>query len=314
MATPTLDKDISRQTSSLQYLPDASALAEDASPNQFLMPLNAKVSDRDTLEVGGCDVTELVEKFGSPLYILDEQNLRKTCQQYRESFKACYPGESQVIYASKAWSCTAIFAIAHSEGIGLDVVSGGELHTALKAGVPTDKIYLHGNNKSVEELSLAVSHGCTIIADNWFDLNNLVALTPESPVRVMLRITPGIECHTHEYIRTGHIDSKFGFDPTEVEAVFDYIADHDCLSLIGIHAHIGSQIFEVQPHNDLGDVLVSWFKKALDRGLPVAELNVGGGLGIRYTEQDDPPSIRQWADIVSQGVTEACKKYGVEFV
>ncbi|MEM9772068.1 MAG: diaminopimelate decarboxylase, partial [Cyanobacteria bacterium P01_D01_bin.73] len=213
MATPTLDKDVSRKTSSLQYLPDASARTDDASPNQFLMPLNAKVSDRDTLEVGGCDVTELVEKFGSPLFILDEQNLRKTCQQYRDTFKELYGGESQVIYASKAWSCTAICAIAHSEGIGMDVVSGGELQTALRAGVPSDKIYLHGNNKSVEELAQAVDSGCTIIADNWFDLNNLVSLKPEKPVRVMLRLTPGIECHTHEYIRTGHIDSKFGFDP-----------------------------------------------------------------------------------------------------
>ncbi|MEM1426104.1 MAG: diaminopimelate decarboxylase [Cyanobacteria bacterium P01_H01_bin.130] len=311
MATPTLDKDVSRQTSSLQYIPDASARTADASPNQFLMPLNASVSDRDTLVVGGCDVTELVEKFGSPLYILDEQNLRKTCQQYRDSFKDCYGGESQVIYASKAWSCTAICAIAHSEGIGMDVVSGGELHTALNAGVPASKIYLHGNNKSVEELALAVDHGCTVIADNWFDLHNLVALKPAAPIRVMLRLTPGIECHTHEYIRTGHIDSKFGFDPTQVEEVFDYVTQQDCISVIGLHAHIGSQIFETQPHNDLGDVMVSWFKKALDRGLPVTELNIGGGLGIRYTEQDDPPSIRQWIEIVSQGVSAACEKYGV---
>ncbi|MGD1849907.1 MAG: diaminopimelate decarboxylase [Cyanophyceae cyanobacterium] len=311
MATPTLDKDVSRQTSSLQYLPDASARAEDASPNQFLMPLNATVSDRDTLEVGGCDVTELVERVGSPLYILDEQNLRKTCQQYRNALNDFYGGESLVIYASKAWSCTAICAIAHSEGIGMDVVSGGELHTALQAGVPSDKIYLHGNNKSVEELALAVEKGCTIIADNWFDLHNLVGLKPASPVRVMLRLTPGIECHTHEYIRTGHIDSKFGFDPTQVEEVFEFVTQQDCISVIGIHAHIGSQIFELQPHSDLGDVLVSWFKKAQERGLPVTELNVGGGLGIRYTEQDDPPSIREWLEVVTQGVTAACEKYGV---
>ena len=184
MATPTLDKDVSRQTSSLQYLPDASARADDASPNQFLMPLNAKVSDRDTLEIGGCDVPELVKKFGSPLYILDEQNLRKTCQQYRNALSNLYGGESLVIYASKAWSCTAICAIAHSEGIGMDVVSGGELHTALQAGVPSEKIYLHGNNKSVEELALAVEKGCTIIADTWYELHNLVGLKPRSPERV----------------------------------------------------------------------------------------------------------------------------------
>ncbi|MEM9246102.1 MAG: diaminopimelate decarboxylase, partial [Cyanobacteria bacterium P01_F01_bin.153] len=121
----------------------------------------------------------------------------------------------------------------------------------------------------------------------------------------------GIECHTHEYIRTGHIDSKFGFDPTQVEEVFDFVTQQDCISVIGIHAHIGSQIFELQPHGDLGDVLVSWFKKAQDRGLPVAELNVGGGLGIRYTEQDDPPSIREWIEVVASSVTQACDKYQV---
>lgn len=262
--------------------------------------------------VGGCSVTELVKQFGSPLYIVDELTLRTACQQYRLSFQKFYPGPSQVLYASKAWSCMAISALVANESLGLDVVSGGELYTALQAGVDPGSIYFHGNNKSVTELEMALSCGCTIIADNWLELEQLTHLISTidslpNPPRVMLRITPGIECHTHEYIRTGHLDSKFGFDPNQIDQVLSFAQNNPQITWVGFHAHIGSQIFELQPHRDLTKVIVEWLAKAKALGLPMNELNIGGGLGIRYVESDDPPSIAQWSEIVCNGISQACQ-------
>lgn len=312
------------------------------SPNQQLLPLTATVNQNDHLEIGGSDVVDLVQKFGSPLYILDEATLRSACRQYREAFVRHYPGESQVLYASKAWNCLAVCAIVASEGLGIDIVSGGELYTALQAGVSPTKLYLHGNNKSQAELQLAVASGCTIVVDNWHELRTLVAiaadersrgakeqgsektsiphpspLTPHAsrltphPIRIMLRLTPGIECHTHDYIRTGSIDSKFGFGLDQLDEVFQFISQQPSLTCIGLHAHIGSQIFELEPHHDLGAVMVQWLSKAMQYGLPIEELDIGGGLGIRYTESDDPPSIEAWVKVVSESIAAACKAQNI---
>jgi diaminopimelate decarboxylase len=298
------------QSSGYQYLPDENTAAT-RSPNQQLAPLTARVNAADHLEIGGCDVADLVQKFGSPLYILDEATLRTACQHYRNAFARYYPGEAQVLYASKAWSCLAVCAIVASEGLGIDVVSGGELFTALQAGVGADKLYLHGNNKSLDEVEFAVDAGCTIVVDNWLDLKHLAAFTPAQSIRIMVRLTPGIECHTHEYIRTGHLDSKFGFDPNQVAEVFEFISQQSHLACIGLHAHIGSQIFELQPHQDLAAVMVQWLGKAAQYGLPVRELNIGGGLGIRYIESDDPPSIDAWVKVVAEAIAAACQDQNV---
>jgi diaminopimelate decarboxylase len=297
---------------SRQYLPSATP---DASPNQYILPLTAKVNSRDCLEIGGCDVTELVQQFGSPLYILDEQSVRTACRQYRGGWQKYYPGESLVIYASKAWSCLAVCAIAGSEGLGIDVVSGGEILTAIKAGVSADKIYFHGNNKSVAEIELAISKNCRIIADNWLELEHIatIASSMGKNVPVMIRLTPGIECHTHEYIRTGHLDSKFGFDPNQLDEVFGWLSKQSAITCIGVHAHIGSQIFEQQPHQDLAGVMVEWYKLALSHGLPISEINVGGGLGIKYTEADDPQSIDEWVKNVATALKIACDAHGVAY-
>jgi len=301
------------QLSGRQYLQSTTGDSADISPNQQLLPLTARVNDHDHLEIGGCDVTTLVEQFASPLYILDEETLRTACRQYRDTFKEYYKGESQVLYASKAWNCLAVCAIVASEGLGIDVVSGGELYTALNAGMSPDKIYLHGNNKSHDELVLAIQSRCTIVADNWHELDLLVKIAGEntensdlSPIRIMLRLTPGIECHTHEYIRTGHLDSKFGFDPHDLQEVFAFVSKQPSLNCVGLHAHIGSQIFERQPHRDLAAVMVQWLRDAAKHGLKVTELNVGGGLGIRYTESDDPPSIVEWSKAICEVVQTAC--------
>lgn len=300
-----------------QYLPPSTS-DTNLSPNQQIFPLTAKLNEQNNLEIGGCDVTTLVKQFGSALYILDEKTLRATCSQYRDSLQKYYPGESQAIYASKAWSCLAVVSILASEDIGFDVVSGGELYTTVtaleKSGFSLEqmkgKIYLHGNNKSIEELELAIEYNSTIIVDNWLELETLAKLSAQKKqqVSIMLRLTPGIECHTHEYIRTGSLDSKFGFDPQQIEAVFTFVSEQKYLHCIGLHAHIGSQIFEIDPHRDLGGVLADWYKKGLDYGLPLQELNLGGGLGIRYTESDDPPSIETWVKTVALSVKNACEE------
>ncbi|MEH2411002.1 diaminopimelate decarboxylase [Nostoc sp.] len=295
------------QHSGSQYLPQRHDTSANPSPNQELLPLTARVHHHDLLEIGGCDVKTLVEQFGSPLYILDEETLRSACQQYRDAFKQYYKGESQVLYASKAWNCLAVCAIAASLGLGIDVVSGGELYTALQAGVSPNKIYLHGNNKSHQELILAIESGVTIVADNWYELRTLVEIAqPSLPIRIMLRLTPGIECHTHEYIRTGHLDSKFGFDPNDLDEVFTFVSQQPALNCVGVHAHIGSQIFERQPHQDLAAVMVQWLRDAAKYGLNITELNVGGGLGIKYIESDDPPSIEEWVKGICEVIQETC--------
>jgi len=298
-----------------QYLPTAIApdTPDSRSPNQFLLPLTARINAKGHLEIGGCDVVDLTRHYGSPLYILDEYTLRQACRQYRDTFRQQYPGASQVIFACKAWSCLAVCAIASGEGLGMDVVSGGELHTALQAGVDPNTIYFHGNNKSEAELAYAAEVGCTVIVDNWWELKTLaeVGAKQPAPVRIMLRLTPGIECHTHEYIRTGQLDSKFGFDPSQFPTLLQFLSQQTSLNCVGLHAHIGSQIFELQPHQDLAEVLITWMRQAHEAGLNLTELNVGGGLGIRYTEADDPPSILDWVTVVSQAVVRACQSQGV---
>ncbi|MEM6350744.1 MAG: diaminopimelate decarboxylase [Cyanobacteria bacterium P01_D01_bin.14] len=283
------------------------------SPNQRLLPMTATVNDADHLEVGGGDVVSLVQEFGSPLYILDEQTLRLAAQQYREALKQYYPGESLVVYASKAWNCLAVCAIALQENIAIDVVSGGELYTALQAGATGEMLYFHGNNKSAEELMMGLEADCRFMVDNWHELEMLAELaqTQGKTATILLRLTPGIECHTHDYIRTGHIDSKFGFDPDQLEDVFKRVSQLSQLRCIGLHAHIGSQIFELQPHDDLAGVMLKWYKKAIGYGLPMSELDVGGGLGIRYTESDDPPSIDEWIQTVCKSVVAACEAQSV---
>lgn len=300
------------------YLPKNVTDLSKRSPNQSLLPLTANINDQDHLEIGGCDLQTLVEQFGSPLYVLDETTLRTACAQYRDYFKTYYQGESQVIYASKAWSCLAVVGVIATENLGFDVVSGGELYTTKKSLTQlgyssqeiAQKIYFHGNNKSEAELKEAIEVGCTIIVDNWLELETLVQLG--QPVPILIRLTPGIECHTHEYIRTGHLDSKFGFDPNQLEAVFTYIKEHKTLDCRGLHAHIGSQIFERQPHQDLAGVLVEWLKIGKEYGLNLSELNIGGGLGICYTEDDDPPSIEEWVKAASEAVMKACQRCEID--
>ena len=284
------------------------------SPNRNLAPVTTRLDGEDRLMVGGCRLSDLARIYGTPLYVLDEASLRAACRAYRQALDTVYPGPSLALYASKAHSSLAITALVASEGLGLDAVSAGELLTALQGGMPAERIVLHGNNKSREELELAVTRGITVVVDNWHDLELLAQVAPGAgrPVRLMLRFTPGIECHTHEYIRTGHLDSKFGFDPDQLESVLRHVADCPWALLDGLHAHIGSQIFELEPHRDLAGVMADALALARSLGHPCRDLNVGGGLGIRYIATDDPPSIQDWVRTVATAVAEACTTRGLE--
>jgi diaminopimelate decarboxylase len=284
------------------------------SPNCNLAPITTSLDPEQRLLVGGCLLSELAHIYGTPLYVIDEATVRAACRGYREALQAAYPGPSLALYASKANSSLAITAVVASEGLGLDAVSAGELLTALRGGMPPERIVLHGNNKSPQEITLAVQHGVTVVVDNWLDLEHLGAIAPSqpTPARLMVRFTPGIECHTHDYIRTGHLDSKFGFDPDQLETVLRHLSGCPWAWVDGLHAHIGSQIFELQPHRDLAGVMAEALAMARSMGHPCRDLNVGGGLGIRYVRSDDPPSIQRWVEVVAESVTRACGERGLE--
>ncbi len=284
------------------------------SPNRNFAPITAALDDDGSLMIGGCRLSSLAEKYGTPLYVLDEKTIRTACQAYRLALEKYYSGQSLVLYASKANSSLAISSLIASEGLGLDAVSEGELITAFNGGVSKHQIVLHGNNKSDEELLLAYKHDVTIVIDNQHDIDRLASIVPvgERPARLMLRFTPGIECHTHEYIRTGHLDSKFGFDPDQLESVLLQLKGASWACLSGLHAHIGSQIFELEPHRDLTEVMVEALGLARGLGHPIEDLNVGGGLGIKYVEEDDPPSIKDWVKVISKGIEQACSSKKLE--
>ena len=280
--------------------------------NQSIMPLTTKINGNGHLEIGGCDVVELAEKYGTPLYVFDEETLRKCCRQYKEAFSS-YKNVS-TLFASKAFMTQAICAILKDEGFGLDVVSGGEIYTASSANFPMNRCYFNGNNKSSEELELALETGIgRITVDNFFeiDLLNSIAQSKNIQVDVILRITPGIECHTHEYIQTGHLDSKFGFDLTQVDEAIELIKER-CpnLNLKGLHGHIGSQIFETYVYADLVEVIVAEFARIRDKfGITLEEMNLGGGLGVQYISEDDPPSIYEIAEVILTALRQNLVKY-----
>ena len=280
------------------------------SPNKNIVPITTLIKSDGKLSVGGCSIEDLVKKYDSPLYILDEITLRNSCRAYKKALEKYYPGDSLPIYASKANSSIFMSNLVASEGFGLDAVSEGELLTALKGGVPNKKIVFHGNNKSDQEIKFAVENNIKIIVDNEHDLKRLEEISDsmKKTLEIMIRFTPGIECHTHEYIRTGSFDSKFGFGIENLNDLFSVISNTKYLKLIGLHAHIGSQIFELDPHKDLGEIMVRVINDAMKFGHKIKELNVGGGLGIKYTEEDDPPSIDEWIKTISYSVVEACRK------
>ncbi|MCL6602451.1 MAG: diaminopimelate decarboxylase [Paenibacillus sp.] len=267
----------------------------------------SRINDAGHLEIGGCDVTELKADYGTPLYIMDEQLVRHRCREYVDAFTASGLG-FQVAYASKAFSVMAMCRIADEEGLSLDVVSDGELYTALQAGFPVERIHFHGNNKTPDEIEMAIDAGIgCFVVDNLVELSLLQAIAAHkgATVNILLRVTPGVEAHTHEYISTGQTDSKFGFDignGSAYEAV-QQAAVQSNLTLLGVHSHIGSQIFETEGFQ-LAVERVAGFARSVKEGLNVdfRVVNLGGGFGIRYIEGDTPLQVSEYVAAITNAV------------
>ncbi|SFS59708.1 diaminopimelate decarboxylase [Paenibacillus sp. 453mf] len=267
----------------------------------------SKINDLGHLEIGGCDTVQLKEEYGTPLYIVDEILVRKRAREYMDAFRASGL-KFQVAYASKAFSVTAMCALAEQEGLSLDVVSDGELYTALLAGFPTERIHFHGNNKTPNEIEMALDAriGCFVV-DNLVELQLLQAMASEKnqQVNILLRVTPGVEAHTHEYISTGQTDSKFGFDignGAAFEAIEQALKQPN-LKLLGLHSHIGSQIFEVEGFQMAIERVASFTKEVKSKLNVVFQVvNLGGGFGIRYFEGDTPLQVSQYVKAITDGV------------
>jgi diaminopimelate decarboxylase len=265
-----------------------------------VFPLTARVNERGHLEVGGCDVVELAERFGTPAYIYAEEDMRARARAYVEAFSA-RTDDFEVIYASKALPITAVYRLMEEEGLSIDVASGGELQLALRAGVEPKRIFMHGNNKSERELRLAFDSGIGyLVLDSFTEIERAERLLDRTQ-DVLIRVTPGIKASTHSYVQTGQLDSKFGFglvDGLAEEAVRRVRASRR-LNLVGIHAHIGSQIFELDPYVKTIQLLADFID------FECRLLNVGGGLGIAYTSEDEPASIEDYVDVKVRGVQRA---------
>ncbi|MDX8364774.1 diaminopimelate decarboxylase [Cytobacillus sp. IB215665] len=274
----------------------------------------SRVNNEGHLEIGGVDSIELAKQYGTPLYIYDVDLIRKRASAFKDTFTALEV-EGQVAYASKAFSSIAMVQLAEEEGLSLDVVSGGELYTALQAGFPVDRIHFHGNNKSIHELEMAVQHniGCIVI-DNFHELAMLqeICQAKSTNINVLLRVTPGIEAHTHDYILTGQEDSKFGFDllSGQADEALKQVTQSDMLTMLGVHCHIGSQIFETTGFllaaKKLFQKLHEWYN---EYDYTAQVLNLGGGFGIRYTDEDDPIPADQYV----KEIVKEVKKLAVQF-
>lgn len=279
---------------------------------------NLTVNEKNHLVIGKNDTVELAQKFGTPLYVLDEELIRKNCRTYKNAIDKYYDGKGLVLYANKAFCSLYTCRIVEEEGLGSDVVSGGELYTAVKAGFPMEKIYFHGNNKTEEELRLAIEHQVGhIIVDNIYELEllNQIAAEYGRVQNIMFRIKPGIDAHTHSFIRTGQIDSKFGVALENGEAfeITQKAMEMKNVRVNGVHCHIGSQIFDIDPFCAAAEVMMNFVGDLKDRlGLEIEELNLGGGFGIRYTEQDDPVPYDEYIRSVSEVVKTTAKKRGIK--
>lgn len=285
-----------------------------ASTNQSIKPITTEINEQGNLQIGGCDLVELAQKYETPLYVFDEATLRTICKEYKKAFSAY--GKVKMMYASKALMTMAIAKILDSEGFGFDAVSGGEIYTIHKAGVDMSHVLFNGNNKSYDELKLALDLGVgRISVDNFFELSllNEIAKSLNKKVDILLRITPGIECHTHEYIQTGHLDSKFGFDLTQVPEAIELIKEqYENLNIRGLHAHIGSQIFETKIYKDEIELFIKEISLIKEKfGITLDEINIGGGLGVKYTEEENPPSVYEIGNLIVETLNESIEKYSI---
>jgi diaminopimelate decarboxylase len=273
-------------------------------PELALFPLTAEISKQGHLLIGGCDVVDLANEFGTPLYLFDESTLRHKCREFKDEFCKYHP-DTLVIYASKAFLNRALALMFKEEDLGLDVVSGGELSIAHSVNFPLDKVYFHGNNKTPEELNLALDWGVgRIVVDNFYELELLNRLAGERGVsqNILLRLTPGVDPHTHQYTATGTIESKFGFpvDTGQAEEAVNQALSASNLNLLGLHFHLGSPVPEVQPY-ELAIEIVLRFAREMNRkfGFNISEFDIGGGFAVPYTLDSKVPTIADYARAVT---------------
>jgi diaminopimelate decarboxylase len=277
------------------------AVAGDPIAGSLVLPIGSRLNERGHLEVGGCDLVEVAEEHGTPAYVYAEDDLRARARAYREAFER-RGVDGEILFASKAFPATAAYKLFAEEGLSVDVASGGELHIALAAGFDPARIHMHGNNKSDEEILMAARAGIGhLILDSFDEIERCERLL-DAPMKVLIRVTPGVKPSTHDFITTGQLDSKFGFGTGDGEgqaaAAIERALASDTLELVGLHAHIGSQIFELEPYRlaiaALGELAGDWCKV----------VDVGGGLGVAYTAEDAPPAIDDYVGVKVEGVRE----------
>jgi diaminopimelate decarboxylase len=276
-----------------------------------LFPVTAEVNKAGHLVIGGCDTLDLAAKYGTPLYLFDESMLRRRCHEFKNEFGKRYP-DTTVVYASKAYLSVALAGLLKDEGLGIDVVSGGELFIADSAAVPMDMVYFNGNNKSVEELKMALKrHIGRIVVDGLDELATLTELAEESGhiPDILLRITPGIEAHTHSHIATGGAGSKFGFPMYMAEEGISRAMAAPSVNLVGLHFHIGSLITEVHPYLESIDLVLELAADMKTKyGFELEEFDIGGGYGVAYTLEDQVPDISYYAENITSRIISRCKE------
>ena len=279
---------------------------------------NLSINSENHLVIGQHDTVELANKFGTPLYVLDEDLMRDNCRAYKNAIDTYYDGHGLVLFASKALCTMFTGRLVAEEGLGADVVSGGELYTLYKAGFPMEKVFFHGNNKTPDEIELALNCGVGhIVVDNKYELELLNRIANEKNVnqRILFRIKPGIDAHTHDFVKTGQIDSKFGvaLENGEAYEIHKLALSMSNIQIDGVHCHIGSQIFDVEPFCEAAKVMIGFIADLYDKlGIKVNILNLGGGFGIKYTATDDPIVPSEYIHKVTNVVKELAQEKGID--
>jgi len=279
-----------------------------------LFPPTTKVNERGHLEIGGCDTVEMAAELGTPLYLFDEFSLRRKCAEFKTEFGQRY-ADTTVIYAAKAFINKALATLFKEEGLGLDVVSGGELGIAGAIGFPLENVYFHGNNKSAEEIDQALTAGVgRIVVDNFYELKMLDEMAREKGYKpdILLRLSPGVDPHTHRYITTGNVDSKFGFPLVSGEEAITTALSMTNLNLVGLHFHLGSLIFEVEPYQQAISFILEFAAEMNKKhGFELKELDVGGGFAVQYTLDSPAPPLSAYAETITSDIISQCQKLGL---
>jgi diaminopimelate decarboxylase len=297
------------------YYPKAVPIPDKGGSSMFFTG-TMRINEKGRLEIGGCDTVELARRFGTPLYLMDEDLIRRNCREYTGTLAAVCPN-SLVVYAGKAFLTTAMCRLIDEEGMGLDVVSGGEIYTALKAGFPAGKMFFHGNNKSAAEIRMALDCGVgRFVVDSVSELELLEQLAAGvgRTAGIYLRVKPGIEAHTHHYIQTGQVDSKFGLGLADGQAMAFVKAALKLkhVELCGLHCHIGSQIFDLKPFQLAAAVMVDFLNEIKKKtGVVLKELDLGGGFGIRYVEEDTPYAVPEFLELIADTVKTKAQEHNL---